>query len=363
MKKKNLIMLILIIAVIISVLSVTLCVITLTNKDQEENIIQDETNYQYKLTYSKDYIPGSQIEYFLYENGNIKIKTTSFCSTLNCTPKEGELEELSFSKKNLKLTYDYLKELLNDEKEITITDSEIEEDDKKKNILWYIEEKREELIPLEISNYEYKLELSKGNNYHLIYLEKNTIKIANLFYKNYDLYKTTTNIINFNKTNTKLLIEFIKKQFEDNETFNNIYYGSYPYKEKIMLDSIIENKESLLDNIDEIKNYLYTMKYEGMNCLTPSMSIYDDNSYEFYNTYTTDGSLPKPKLGTYNYDLTRLTKITNYKDLNDDPAGFFVLTNKDKVSYYLNINDPDLQAFLSTTNLNTSSFMCALEHE
>ena len=105
MKKKNLIILILIIAVIISILSVTLCIITLTNKDQEKNIIQDETNYQYKLTYSKDYIPGSQIEFFIYENGNVKIKETTFCSTTNCKPKEGKLEELSFSKKNLKLTF------------------------------------------------------------------------------------------------------------------------------------------------------------------------------------------------------------------------------------------------------------------
>ena len=157
MKKKNLIILILIIAVIISILSVSLCIITITNKDQEENVIQDETNYQYKLTYTKDYIPGSQVEYFLYENSNVKIKETTFCSTTNCTPKEGKLEELSFSKKNLKLTYDY------NEKEIKITDSEIEEDTKKKSILWYIEEKREDLIPLEMSNYEYKLELSKGN--------------------------------------------------------------------------------------------------------------------------------------------------------------------------------------------------------
>jgi hypothetical protein len=219
---------------------------------------------------------------------------------------------------------------------------------------------REELIQLDASNYDYKLELAKGNNFHLIYLEDNKINVANLIYENYDLVEIKKHTINFE--NNKIIKDFIKEQFEKDETFKNIYYTGYSYKDKLIMDAIIENNEDYIKNIEAAKELLYTLNYVGMDCLTPTLDIYDDKSYDYNYTFTTDGSEPTPKKGTYDYDLNKLLKTTKYEDVPEHPAGFFYLKGKEK-NYYLGMEDKELDDFLKTAGLTKASFTCSLEHE
>ena len=83
-------------------------------------------------------------------------------------------------------------------------------------------------------------------------------------------------------------------------------------KEYMMLGAL---KEQLDDQDENEKTLLYKLGFVGLNCLTPSLHIYDDLTYEFYNTYTTDGT------------------------------------------------NPTLNEFLNTTELTVSSFTCGLESE
>ena len=130
----------------------------------------------------------------------------------------------------------------------------------------------------------------------------------------------------------------------------------------MILDAIIANDESLLKDLSNVKELLYTLKFVGLDCLTPTLDIYDDKSYDYNYTFTTDGSEPTPRKGTYDYDLNKLLKTTNVDELGEHHMVYFYLKNKKK-SYYLGIEDKDLIDFLASANLTTESFMCSLEYE
>lgn len=357
-KKKILIVSVLAVALLTVILSMIFYIISLSSKPVEVEKPKKEYG-EFTVRYEEDYEPGASTTYYLHKDGSIEYVHTQYCSALDCEPTTSEKESLEFEKENLKLTYNFLRNLIEEGNEVTIYKSQIK-DDKTSSMFFNISYEREELIPLDASNYDYKLELSKGNNFHLIYLEDDKINVANLIYENYDLKEIKKHTIRFE--NKKVIKEFIKEQFKKDETFKNIYYGSYEYKDKMILDAIIANDESLLKDLSEAKELLYTLKYVGMDCLTPTLDIYNDKTYDYNYTYTTDGTEPTPLKGTYDYDINKLLKTTKYEDVPEHPAGFFYLENKKK-SYYLGMEDKDLADFLASANLSTASFMCSLELE
>lgn len=357
-KKKILIISAFSIAILTAILSLIVYIISITPASTE--ITKEKLEYgEYTIRYEEDYEPGSSTTYYLHKDGSIEYTHTRYCTAKDCQSVTTELKELEFSKENLKLTYEFFLSLIEEKKENVIYKSQIK-DDKTNSMFFYIQDQREDLIPLELSKYDYKLELLKGNNFHLIYLKDNKIDVANLIYENYDLVDIKTHTLDFK--NTKIVKDFIKEQFDKNETFKNIYYTGYSYKDKLIIDAIIENKEEYLNNINEAKELLYTLTYTGMNCPTPTLDIYNDKSYDYNYTYTTDGSEPTPIKGTYEYDINKLLKTTDYNEIPSHPAGFFSLENK-KERYYLGFEDKDLEDFLATANLTKASFTCSLEHE
>lgn len=64
-------------------------------------------------------------------------------------------------------------------------------------------------------------------------------------------------------------------------------------------NSTAETSET--NNSNTNKQQLYTITYNGLNCPTPSLILYDDNTYEYYHTFTTNGKPPTPKTGTLRY--------------------------------------------------------------
>lgn len=357
-KKKILIISIFAIALLTVILSLVVFILSLPEKAKEIEAPKVEYG-EFTVRIEEDYEPGASTTYYLHKDGSIEFTHTKYCSAIDCEPTTSDKKILDFEKENLKLTYDFLRNLIEEGNEVTIYDSQIE-DEKTKSLLFDISYEREELISLELSNYEYKLELGKGNNFHLIYLEGDKINVANLIYENYDLVGIKKHQIKFE--NNKIIKEFIKEQFDKGETFKNIYYTGSSYKDKLILDAIIENNEDYIKNIDEAKELLYTLNYVGMNCPTPTLDIYNDKSYDYNYTYTTDGSEPTPKKGTYDYDINKLLKTTEYEEISEHPAGFFYLKGKDN-KYYLGMEDKDLDDFLKTAGLTKGSFTCSLEHE
>ena len=357
-KKRILIISIFAIALLTVILSLIVFIISLPEKAKE--IEKPKVEYgEFTVRYEDEYEPGSSTTYYLHKDGSIEFTHTKYCSAKDCEPTTSDKKNLDFEKENLKLTYEFLRNFIKEDNEVTIYNSQIK-DEKTKSMMFYILYDREEFIPLEMSDYDYKLELGKGYNFYDVYLKGNKIDVASTIYEKYDFVGIQTHTIKFKKQ--EILVDFIKEQFEKDETNKNIYYTGYSYKDKLILDAIIENNEDYIKNIEEAKELLYTLKYVGMDCLTPTLDIYDDKSYDYNYTFTTDGSEPTPKKGTYDYDLNKLLKTTKYEDVPEHPAGFFYLKGKEK-NYYLGMEDKELDDFLKTAGLTKASFTCSLELE
>ena len=184
-KKRILIISIFTVALLTVILSLIAFIISLPSKSKEVEVPKKEYG-EFTIRYEEDYEPGASTTYYLHKDGSIEYIHTQYCSALDCKPTTSEKEPLEFEKDNLKLTYKFLRNLIKKGNEVTIYDSQIK-DEKTKSMFFNISYEREELIPLDASNYDYKLELAKGNNFHLIYLKDNKINVANLIYEKYDL--------------------------------------------------------------------------------------------------------------------------------------------------------------------------------
>ena len=94
---------------------------------------------------------------------------------------------------------------------------------------------------------------------------------------------------------------------------------------------------------------LYKMNYNGIDCLTPTLYLYDDNTYEYYYTFTTEGKEIIPKTGKYNYDFSKvLKKIDKYEE---DPTGPYIIRTQDDKQYTTYITNNELKEFLGTIDV------------
>lgn len=97
------------------------------------------------------------------------------------------------------------------------------------------------------------------------------------------------------------------------------------------------------------RELLYTIKYDGIDCMTPEIYLYDDNTYEFYYTYAMEGIELVPKTGKYNYDISKI--INNIDKYGEDPAGPYIIKTKDDEQYITYGTNKELREFLDSLNL------------
>ena len=67
-------------------------------------------------------------------------------------------------------------------------------------------------------------------------------------------------------------------------------------------------------NNDKDKKILYTINYNGLDCPTPTLVLYDNYTYAYHYTFTTDNKKTTPKLVNITITSTILSKtliITN----------------------------------------------------
>ena len=80
-----------------------------------------------------------------------------------------------------------------------------------------------------------------------------------------------------------------------------------------------------------------------------TLYVYDDNTYEYYYTYSSDNKELIPKKGTYNYDTNLiLNNITNYEV---DTISSYALTDSENQLHILADYEP-LEEFLESININ-----------
>lgn len=101
---------------------------------------------------------------------------------------------------------------------------------------------------------------------------------------------------------------------------------------------------------DENKNLLYKIYYSGLDCPTPTLKLYDNNTYELYDTFVVGGKGLKLKVGNFNYDVSLIVEnINKYKIYEYDP--YIIEDNQDN-TYRISSNNMDLTNLLDEIDVN-----------
>ena len=98
------------------------------------------------------------------------------------------------------------------------------------------------------------------------------------------------------------------------------------------------------------KKLLYEIYYNGLDCSTPTLKLYDNNTYELYDTFGVSGKSLKSKIGNFNYDASLIVEnINNYETLQYDS---YVIKNSQGNTYNTSSSNKDLMNLLDEIDVN-----------
>ena len=319
------------IAVILAVLILSVVVM---------GIISNKKEYKYNFVYHDEFIPGSTYYIYVY-NDRIEVTEEMGCSAVDCD-NTTEKTTLNYSKENIEKLGKFLDSISYTDGMELYRDT-LDERTKEIITCLLLDEKLYELA-IEEYNYKYELYHSDKESYALYVKDDNSVlvkKITNTGDDNESKYSIDTYKINFSDEHMEIIRDFIKNS--GTTKYNNESY-------KNIIKSIIENNEDYLKDIDTSVTLIYIISYDGLNCLTPSLYFYSDNTYEYYYTFSTNGETIVPKKGTYNYDLDKLyERASSYEE---SPTGPYYITNKDDSSVTTYDTNTELKELLSSINIS-----------
>lgn len=211
-----------------------------------------------------------------------------------------------------------------------------------------------------VEEYEYKLIYSKTNSeeYNFYFKDNNSIIAKKLtINEEYEIEKIDTYRIEFKEENIKFLYKYIQ-QLSLESNGNIIYKNPTSYKdEENIFNSLIKNNESYIDNINKGKELLYELTYNGINCCTPILRLYSDNSYEYYYAYSKNNISLIPKTGIFDYDIKKI--IDSIDKYEPNSAGPYTITSSTGEKYITYNSNTELNNFLNSINVKLE--MCWVE--
>lgn len=314
----------------------------------------EEDKVIYQLLYYDDAIHGSKHDISIIKN-KITIDTIHFCSATDCGELDKTTKEMNYSNESIKKLIQFIENNFldknKDNKEIVIYEWNLNEREKEIFRGLFL---GEYFFETSIEEYKYKLEYSKSNSltYDVYFKNNGSIIVKKLTINNdYNITNIKTYTLKFSKRHLKILNNYIKKEIQDTNDSNIVYKNSTLKKDEIkIIASIVENNESYLDDIKDDTKLIYTISYSGINCLTPVLYLYDDNTYEYYYTFNTDEAPLIPKTGYYNYDVQKI--IDNINGHKEDKYGVYTILDRDGKSYTTNSSNIKLQELIKQLGIN-----------
>lgn len=302
----------------------------------------------YEIIYYDESIPGSKYDISVQKNNKIEITTTHFCSAIDCEPTT-EKEIFNYSKDNL----EKLKIFINNNfsnNYVEVHESKLT--DRQKEVIHALLQ-GEYFFEKNVEEYKYKIEYSKNDSlsYDIYFKNDNSILVKKLkINSDYDIVSVDTYALNFSQKNKAKLNDYIEKEVKK-ENKNVIYKYSTLQKDEInIFNSIVKNNESYLNNIENEVKLAYTISYSGMNCPTPTLYLYNDNTYKYYYTFSTDNEKLIPKTGTYNYDIKKIiNNIDKYEENNFGTYSIKEENGKNYTTYNTNTELQELSTSLGIT--------------
>lgn len=301
----------------------------------------------YEIIYYDESIPGSKYDISVQKNNKVEITTTHFCSAIDCKPTT-EKEIFNYSKDNL----EKLKIFINNNfsnNYVEVHDNKLT--DRQKEVIHALLQ-GEYFFEKNVEEYKYKIEYSKNDSlsYDIYFKNDNSILVKKLkINSDYDIVSVDTYALNFSQKNKAKLNDYIEKEVKK-ENKNVIYKYSTLQKDEInIFNSIVKNNESYLNNIENEVKLAYTISYSGMNCPTPTLYLYNDNTYKYYYTFSTDNEKLIPKTGTYNYDIKKI--INNIDKYEENNFGTYSIKEENGKNYTTYNTNTELQELLTSLDI------------
>lgn len=308
---------------------------------------EEKDNINYTLTYFDDGIPGSKSEINIYDD-KVEIIKTGFCSAVECLEGEKEpkpqKEEFNYSEENMAKLVKFIS--ANFANNTEIHDKDLSEHQKEVITGLLISEN---FFEVNVEDYKYKMEYSQTDSltYDVYFKEDGSILVKKLnINDDYDIVKIATYSLNFSQDNLNILNEYIVSEIKK-ENSNIIYKSSTLKKDEInIIKSITQNNASYLENIDNEAKLLYTISYNGLNCMSPVLYLYSDNTYEYYYTFGSSNEKLIPKTGTYDYDVNSI--INNIDKYEENLFGPYYIKDAKGNNYTTYNSNIELQELLSS---------------
>ena len=278
---------------ILIILLITMFIISylLNNANLQKN------NIIYQLTYYKDnFEPGSKYDITVYED-KVEISETDFCSAIDCEETKYEKRILNYSKENINKLQEFIKKNLNLDSNIDASNLNEYQNNVIRGLI-----NGEYFFETAVEEYQYKLiySKSKSEEYNFYFKDDNSIIAKKLtINEDYEIEKIDTYRIEFKEENINQWRRKSAACGLSLESNGNIIYENPTSNkdEENIFNSLIKNNESYIDNINKGKELLYELTYNGINCCTPILRLYSDNSYEYYYAYSIDNISLIPKTG------------------------------------------------------------------
>lgn len=338
---KNKIILVVTFIVILVVIGVTGIIKKHKNNEEEKK------SYKYEIVYYDESIPGSKSN-IVINNNKITITTTYYCSAVDCKSST-ETNEYNYTDDNLEKLVNFIKnnfEIIDNK--VEIHENELDENQQQVMIALLISQ---DLFDIMNEEYKYKIEYLSDNNtfYYVFFKEDNSIIVKKMkMNDSYSIESLDTYKLNFNKSNIDILFNYVENELKNKDT-NVTHKNTYLRKDETpIFNSIMENKESYLNNYNIKLNY--TIKANKSNCAISYLYLYNDNTYEyFYSKDDLNNSLT-PLKGYYNSDIKSiLEEELNSKIISDN---YYLVTDQDKKTYIINSNNIKFSEFLKNINVD-----------
>lgn len=301
----------------------------------------------YEIIYYDESIPGSKYDISVQKNNKVEITTTHFCSAIDCEPTT-EKEIFNYSKDNLKKLKIFINNNFSNNY-VEVHESKLT--DRQKEVIHALLQ-GEYFFEKNVEEYKYKIEYSKNDSlsYDIYFKNDNSILVKKLkINSDYDIVSVDTYALNFSQKNKAKLNDYIEKEVKK-ENKNVIYKYSTLQKDEInIFNSIVKNNESYLNNIENEVKLAYTISYSGMNCPTPTLYLYNDNTYKYYYTFSTDNEKLISKTGTYNYDIKKI--INNIDKYEENNFGTYSIKEENGKNYTTYNTNTELQELLTSLGI------------
>ena len=224
------------------------------------NDINDEKNIIYEISFFDGGEPGTNRDIKIYKD-KVKINITHACSAVNCKSKT-EKRTQKFSKESIdklkKFVETNFSTKLNGNKVVIYGTKQLNL--YQKDVIYSLEG-GESNFEINVEEYKYKIEYHENDNldYFIYFKDDNSILVKKVLNN-----KITTYKVNFSEENMNRLNNYIEKMIELEPDFPILWrysrkcnisdelFKRYGVSEEEMyiINSIIENNESILDNLN-----------------------------------------------------------------------------------------------------------------